>query len=98
MQPVDVEGAITIFLLFLLVILVSWLPFLAFGYNPIDGLFEVVSAVGTVGLSSGITRPELEPFLKGVLCFDMWMGRLEIVALLLVLYPRTWIRAGGRGS
>jgi trk system potassium uptake protein TrkH len=96
-QPVDVESAITIFLLFLVVILVSWLPFLALGYNPIDALFEVVSAVGTVGLSSGITRPELEPFLKGVLCFDMWMGRLEIVALLLVLYPRTWIRAGARG-
>jgi trk system potassium uptake protein TrkH len=29
--------------------------------------------------------------LKGVLCFDMLAGRLEVIALLLVLYPRNWI-------
>jgi trk system potassium uptake protein TrkH len=43
-----------------------------------------------VGLSSGITRPGLEPLLKGVLCFDMLAGRLEIIAILVVLYPRNW--------
>jgi trk system potassium uptake protein TrkH len=58
-------------------------------------LFDVVSAVATVGLSTGVTGPELPSLLKGLLCIDMLIGRLEGVALLLVLYPRTWI---GRGT
>lgn len=38
-------------------------------------LFEVVSAFGTVGLSTGIT-PNLADFSKLVLCFTMFFGRL----------------------
>jgi len=56
----------------------------------LDALFEVVSATATVGLSSGITQTELQPALKLVLCFDMLAGRLEIIALLVCLYPKTW--------
>ena len=78
-------------LLFILVITVSWLIFLAYGYAPLGALFEVVSAAGTVGLSSGITSSELEAALKVVLCVNMLLGRLEIIALLVVLYPSTWI-------
>lgn len=77
-------------LLFVGIMVLSWLPFVAMGYDPIDALFEVASACGTAGLSTGITRPALETALKGVLCFDMLAGRLEIIALLVVLYPRNW--------
>lgn len=87
----DILRALVLILIFIGIVILSWLPFILFGYEPIDALFEVVSACGTVGLSSGITRPELEPLLKGVLCFDMIAGRLEIIALLVILYPRTWI-------
>jgi len=86
----DIQGALLLILLFITVIVLSWLAFITYSYPPLDALFEVVSACGTVGLSSGITRPELEPFLRGVLCLDMLLGRLEIVALLVVLYPPTW--------
>jgi trk system potassium uptake protein TrkH len=71
-------------------ILLSWLPFLAAGRDPLDALFEVVSATGTVGLSAGVTSADLEPGLKGVLCADMLFGRVEFLALLVLLYPRTW--------
>jgi trk system potassium uptake protein TrkH len=77
--------------LFVAVMLVSWLPFLALGYEPLNALFEVVSAIGTVGLSSGITAPDLPLLLKGVLSADMLLGRLEFVAVLILLYPATWI-------
>ncbi len=87
----DIQGALLLILLFIIVILVSWLVFISYGYAPIDSLFEVVSASGTVGLSSGITRGELEPVLQALLCFDMLLGRLEIIALLVVLYPPTWL-------
>jgi trk system potassium uptake protein TrkH len=75
---------------FSLVIFMSWLSFIALGYDPLNSLFEVISATGTVGLSTGIVGPELHPVLKGVLCFDMLAGRLEIIALLVLLYPGTW--------
>jgi len=87
----DMLRALQLILLFIGVIFISWLPFVVMGYDPLNSLFEVVSACGTVGLSTGITRPELEPVLKAVLCFDMLAGRLEIVALLVVFYPRNWI-------
>jgi trk system potassium uptake protein TrkH len=51
---------------------------------------EPASALATVGLSSGITRADLQPVLKLVLSFDMLAGRLEIIALLMFLYPKTW--------
>jgi len=86
----DIQSALMLILLFLLVVIASWSLFVTYGYDPLDSLFEVVSATATVGLSSGITRNELEPLLQAVLCMDMLLGRLEIVALLVVLYPPTW--------
>ena len=86
----EIEHALLLILMFLLIILLSWFAFVAAGYAPLDALFEVVSATATVGLSTSITGPDLAPFLKGVLCLDMLLGRLEAVAILLVLYPRTW--------
>lgn len=70
--------------------LLSWLPFLLYGYDPLNALFEVVSAVGTVGLSSGVTSAALPAPLKAVLCFDMLAGRVEVLALLSLLYPHNW--------
>jgi trk system potassium uptake protein TrkH len=92
----EIEQAMLIGMLFVVAIALSWTAFVAFGYAPLDALFEVMSAVGTVGLSTGITSADLEWPLKLVLCIDMVLGRLEAVALLVVLYPATWIgkRAG----
>jgi trk system potassium uptake protein TrkH len=91
MEPREVEHALLIIVLFVMVVVLSWLPFLALGYPALDSLFEVVSAIATVGLSTGLTGPQLPDVLKGVLCVDMLLGRLEVVALLLVLYPGTWV-------
>jgi trk/ktr system potassium uptake protein len=87
----DIQRATIALFLLLVVTLASWAPFVAAGHAPLDSLFEVVSALGTVGLSTGITGPGLAPELKLLLCTDMLMGRLEIVALLVVLYPPTWV-------
>ncbi len=86
----ETQNALGIIGLFLLVHLASWLAFLAYGYPPLDALFDVVSAVSTVGLSTGIASPELPAPLKLVLCLDMLFGRLEICALLILFMPWTW--------
>jgi len=87
----EIQNALSIVFVFLASIGISWLVFVGMGHNPLDSLFEVVSAIGTVGLSTGISAPELHPILKGVLCADMLLGRLEIIAWLVLFYPRTWI-------
>jgi trk system potassium uptake protein TrkH len=82
--------ALLVVQLYVLVVGFSWLLFVIAGYQPLDALFEVVSAVGTVGLSTGITEHSLPLLLKGVLAVDMLLGRLEIIALLVLCYPPTW--------
>ncbi len=72
-------------------IVAIWSLFLLNGHAPLDALFDVVSAVSTTGLSVGITAPQLETPLKMALCAGMLLGRLEIVAILLLLFPSTWI-------
>lgn len=48
-------------------------------------VFEVASAQGNVGLSSGITTPALSTGAKLVLIGNMWVGRLTIVPVLVLL-------------
>ncbi|MBS3792954.1 hypothetical protein KGY77_09975 [Candidatus Bipolaricaulota bacterium] len=48
-------------------------------------MFEVASAQGNVGLSSGITGPGLDFGAKLILIFHMWIGRLEIIPVLFLL-------------
>ncbi|MFZ5907074.1 MAG: TrkH family potassium uptake protein [Nitrospirota bacterium] len=86
----DVERALIVMLFFIIIVALSWFSFVIMGYDPVDSLFEVASATGTVGLSTGITSGDLHTFLKGVLCADMFMGRLEIIALLVLVFPKTW--------
>jgi len=86
----DIERALLLILLSVLVVFISWLPFVLLGYDPLDALFEVVSATGTVGLSTGLSASGLPPALQAVLCFDMLAGRVEVVALLVLLFPGTW--------
>lgn len=90
LQDEEIHAALLLIVLFVVVVVLSWLPFVVMGYNPLDSLFEVVSATGTVGLSVGLTNATLPALLKGVLCVDMLMGRLEIIAWLMMLYPGTW--------
>jgi trk system potassium uptake protein TrkH len=53
-----------------------------FAFNR--GLFEVVSAFGTVGMTTGIT-PEVSPFGRGILILIMFAGRLGPLTLALAL-------------
>jgi trk system potassium uptake protein TrkH len=89
-EPDEIQSALSLIVLFVFIIVLSWMPFLAMGHEPLNSLFEVVSALGTAGISAGVTSAELHPFLKGILCADMLLGRLEIIVWLVFLYPGTW--------
>jgi trk system potassium uptake protein TrkH len=54
------------------------------GYSLSDALFESVSAAANVGLSCGITTPSMPAALKMVYIFQMWAGRLEFIAVMVL--------------
>lgn len=56
-----------------------------------DALFEVFSALSTVGLSTGITR-ELCPFNRGLLIVMMFCGRLGSLSIMMALAQRLPLR------
>ncbi|MDD3406673.1 MAG: TrkH family potassium uptake protein [Methanomicrobium sp.] len=91
-----VYSTITYVLLYFSAILISCFIFIIYGFEPGSALFEVSSAIGTVGLSCGITDAALPSELKIVLIVDMLLGRIEIIPLVILLYPRTWIKRRGR--
>ncbi len=91
MDHEELTTALTTVLWYAIIVVVSWLPFLVLGVAPLDALFEVTSAVATAGLSAGVAGPALHPLLKLVLVADMLLGRVEIIAVLVLLYPGTWL-------
>lgn len=81
------EVAILAFL-FLTVILIGTLITLHFcegEFTMKDAFFESASAHGTVGLSTGITQPEMATPIELFYIFQMWAGRLEIFPVLVLL-------------
>ncbi len=63
--------------------------------NPVDATSASVSALSNMGPGFGAVGPTkdyagLTLFSKLVLAFEMWFGRLEIFAALLIFTPETW--------
>ncbi len=48
-------------------------------------IFEVCSAQGNVGLSTGVTKITMSPISKSMLIFNMWIGRLEIIPIIVLI-------------
>jgi len=71
----------------IIVILVIY-PFRSLG----DTIFEVCSAQGNVGLSTGITELHMRPIAKIMLIFNMWIGRLEIIPIIVLIKSMFGIR------
>ncbi len=55
------------------------------GTNLSHSFFEVCSAQGNVGLTTGITEISMEPVAKVMLIFNMWIGRLEIIPIIVLV-------------
>lgn len=96
--PAEIQSVAGVIACYVIAVVASWMCFLIQGHAPLDSLFDVVSAIGTVGLSSGIVGPDLAPSLKAVLCADMLMGRVETLALIVALLPGTWLGRKRRSS
>lgn len=93
-----VQTAATLALLFLLALAAGTLLLLLMvgdAYTLTQIFFDAASALGTVGLTSGMTGPSLYAPAKYVLMALMYLGRLEITAFLVLL---AWPLAGAARS
>ncbi len=52
-----------------------------YGYEPVQALFDSVSAGSNAGLTCGVTSPAMPVVLKIVYIVEMWAGRLEFMSL-----------------
>ena len=84
-RRIPAECLVKAFSIFFLAISIVCLnTFLILAVQPelhfLDVLFEVVSSIGTVGFSSGIT-PELNLLSKLIICLTMFIGRLGTLTI-----------------
>ncbi|MDI6640181.1 MAG: potassium transporter TrkG, partial [Methanocellales archaeon] len=70
---------------YILLYIVGVAVFLINGYPIMDSLFEYASAQGTVGLSIGITAPNMPVSCKIMEIIGMILGRLELWAILILM-------------
>ncbi|MFP4186863.1 MAG: TrkH family potassium uptake protein [Acholeplasmataceae bacterium] len=67
----------TFLMTYVVVLILGTLIFTGFGFSLRDSLFEFASALGTVGLSVGITGYDAHPLILWTSTFGMFFGRLE---------------------
>lgn len=91
-----VESAAVLSILWVVVLWIAVVVLLHFvpdEYTLSEVILEAASAQSNVGLSTGITHPDLHWVAKITMILLMWMGRLEIApALLLILAPADFLR------
>lgn len=85
LKETEIREATAYLFLYLVFLLFGWGVFLYFGYDPFQSLFDIISTQGNVGLSLGVIGPGLPDTIKIVLTFLMWIGRLEIIPVLILI-------------
>ena len=71
--------------LYFVLLFFTWSVLVVYGYDPLNSLFEAASAQGNVGLSMGITSFNLPVVPKMALILSMWLGRLEIIPVIVLI-------------
>ncbi len=75
----------TFLMTYVVVLVFGTLVFTGFGFSLRDSLFEFASALGTVGLSVGITGFDAHPVILWTSTFGMFFGRLEFFVIFIAL-------------
>ena len=100
----DVMQSIVAFLLLYLVIFVtSVMALVGLGADLITGITASIATLGNIGPGFGMVGPmasyaDFDTISKGVLFVNMWVGRLEVMTVLIFLQPQLWRVARWRDS
>jgi trk system potassium uptake protein TrkH len=105
--PDDVmRGVLVFFLFYLLVFAVCTAIVIALGADIMTGITATIATLGNIGPGFGPVGPmghfaDLHPMSKITLTAAMWIGRLEVLTVLVLLRPEVWRMArwdGGSGA
>ena len=80
----EIKEASAYIVIFFMFLVCGWIIMTLYGYDPFTALFDVISIQSNNGLSTGIVFGGLPIPLKLTLIFLMWIGRLEIIPVLVV--------------
>ncbi|MGM0420904.1 MAG: TrkH family potassium uptake protein, partial [Bacillota bacterium] len=81
-KPSHLKEAFIYIFMYFVTFLIGTTFFIHAGYSIGDSMFEFASTLGTVGLSIGITGPELPQHIHWVQIAGMFLGRLEFLVII----------------
>ena len=83
----SVNGLLLIGIVWLFMFLISTVPFLLYGMDFVDSLFEAVSGITTTGLSVMVDVESQDMSLLIWRALTMWMGGIMIIIVFLYMLP-----------
>ncbi|MDP3717625.1 MAG: TrkH family potassium uptake protein [Acidobacteriota bacterium] len=94
-QPSVLQGVIVFFLFYLLTFAVCSMIVILFGADIVTGISATAACLGNVGPGFGAVGPmghfaDLHPVSRITLTAAMWIGRLEVLTVLVILRPEAW--------
>ncbi len=94
-QASVLQGVIVFFLFYLLTFAVCSIIVILLGADILTGISATAATLGNVGPGFGSVGPmghfaDLHPISRIVLTLAMWIGRLEVLTVLVILRPEAW--------
>ena len=95
--PRVLRAIVTLLLLYILVFIVSVLLVTVFGADILTAITASIATLGNIGPGFGAVGPmgtyaDFPTASKVVLFLNMWIGRLEVITVLVLLQPTVWRR------
>jgi trk system potassium uptake protein TrkH len=93
--PEILRSIVAFLLLYLLVFAFSVVCLVCLGSDLVTGITASIATLGNIGPGFGAVGPmanyaHLHPVAKTLLFFTMWIGRLEVMTVLVFLQPHLW--------
>ena len=89
LTPEAVKEAMTVFILYVTTYAIGTLVGIAHGFDANQAIFESVAMTSNGGITTGLAAPGMPWTLELFYIFQMWVGRLEFIALLALLVQVT---------
>jgi trk system potassium uptake protein TrkH len=89
------QSIVAFFLLYLVIFSASVVILVGLGADMLTGITASIATLGNIGPGFNVVGPmaayaDFDPISKWVLFFNMWIGRLEVMTVLVFLQPQIW--------